>query len=284
MKKGYWYLIGSAIAYGAMGILVRFIAKELGPLSQTFWRLVVSGLLSLGLVILTKTKIQLKSKQDVWWMLFMGIIGYGLSIIAYTYALQFAPLANVLFVFSGYPIISALLAAVLLREKLTKNNYIALVLLVVSLTLMFDPTNLATYFIGNSISVFVGLTFAFYIVASKRLSQNKINSLTISFLSIWLAVITSGIAMILFEPITFHVSAVTAIEIIGFGFLNFAGYSLLNAGFKYVSVATGTMILLLEPIVGSILGYMVFREIPSTLFILGASVMILSIYISTRNT
>ena len=186
-----------------------------------------------------------------------------------------------MFVFSSYPIITAFLGTILLHEALNKKNYVALLLLVVALTLMFNPANIARYLIGNLLSFFVGLTWAFYVVGSKVLSRNGNSPIIIGFLSVWIAVITSGIGFVLFEPLHFHLSMVTLLEVIVFGFLNFTGFTLLNTGFKYVKVSTGAMLLLLEPIAGSILGFLFFKEIPTVLFICGAILIIVSIYIST---
>src|ERR1041385_712415 len=120
MNKGYLYLSLAALSYASMGVLVRAISIDTGPFLQTFLRLIVSGLLTAGLVALRKKPFLLKQRSDYLLMLFMGTFGYGLQIIFYTLAIYHTTIGTTLFLMSGYPIVTAFLAYFFLKEKITK--------------------------------------------------------------------------------------------------------------------------------------------------------------------
>src|SRR5882724_4124933 len=145
MKKGYIYLILAAFSYASMGVLVKVLSIDTGPYLQTFLRLIVSALLTSLIVLWRKKPFLLQNPKDYILIFFMGTIGYGLQIIFYSLALYHNTISNTLFVSSGYPIITAILAHYVLKERLTRQTFVGFALLLIALFLLFDPTNLQKY-------------------------------------------------------------------------------------------------------------------------------------------
>lgn len=281
MNKGYLYLILAALCYASMGALIRVLSVDMQPLTQTFFRLIISAGLTLILALYQKKSLLLKKKTDYLLMLFMGIVGYGLQIIFYTFAIYHNTLGNTLFIFSSYPIITALLGAVILKEKLLKRTNVSMILLFAVLFLIFDPSHLSNHFVGNTLAFLTSITFAFYVICSRILSKHKNDAVVITLWSVVLAVLTSGIGAFTFEKVSFNIPPLAIGVLFLFGFFNFAAFNLVNKGFQTVKAGIGTMLLLLEPIIGSIIGMVFFRELPTPVFIVGAVEMILAIYIAT---
>lgn len=281
MNKGYLFLIFAAFSYASMGALVKALSIDMGPYLQTFLRLIVSAGLTAMLVVVTKKPFLLKNTSDYILMLFMGVIGYGLQIIFFTLAIYHNTIGNTLFLFSSYPLLAAIFGFLFLKEKLNKRLIVSLILLSCALFLFFDPTNLSGYFLGNTYALLGGATFALYIIWSRILSKRGNAPETITLWSVSIAVVTSGIAAGLFEEITFSLSSQAIFFLVLFGILNAVAFNLVNKGFQTVAAGTGTMILMLEPIIGTLMGLFLFQEIPTLLFILGAFIMISAIYIAT---
>jgi len=281
MNKGYIYLIFAALSYASMGVLVKALSVDLSPFSQVFLRLCVSGVLTLAFILYKKKSLLLKSKSDYLLILFMGVVGYGAQIVVFTFSLYHTTIGNALFIFSAYPIITALLAWGFLKEKLIKRHSIALILLSCILFLLFDPTHINKYLLGNTLAFLTCVTFAIYVICSRVLTKRGNSPEAITVWSIWLGVLTSGIPAFLFEHVTLQISPQTYIFILVFGLLNAAAWNLVNKGFATVKAGVGTMILLLEPVLGSFLGLLFFHEIPTMTFIIGAIIMITAIYIAT---
>lgn len=282
MKKGYSYLILAAFSYASMGILVKAISVDTGPYLQTFLRLIVAAVLTAILVVINKKSFLLKNKFDYLLMFFMGTVGYGLQIILYTLAIYHTTISNTLFLLSGYPIVTSFLAYFFLKEKLNKQLITALALLIIALLLIFQPNGLGTSLLGNLYALGVCFTFSFYIIASRILSQKGNSAETITLWSVSIAVLTSGLAAGAFEHFTFALSNQTLLFLGLFGILNAAAFNFVNKGFATVKASVGTMILMSEPAIGSLLAFLFFREIPSLLFIIGAAIMLLAVYIATK--
>jgi drug/metabolite transporter (DMT)-like permease len=283
MNKGYLYLILAALSYASMGALVRAISVDTGPYLQTFLRLIVSALLTISLVTLRHKPFVLKHRSDYTIMIFMGIVGYGVSLLLYTLAIYHTTIGNTLFLLSSYPILTALLAYLFLKEKITKNLLISLLLVSIALICMFQPS-LGTSLLGNMYAVGVGITTAIYIICSRTLSSKGNAPETITLWSVALAVLTAGVATAMFEHINLSLSLPSLLFLIAFGILNFLAYNSINKGFAKVPAGIGTMILMLEPIIGSLLGLVFFAEIPSLLFLLGGGLLVVSVAIATWKT
>ncbi len=281
MKRGYIYLVLAACCYASMGVLIRALIVDFGPFWQTFLRLIVSTLITLLIVVIAKKSFVLKHTSDYFIMLFMGIVGYGFQIMLFTLSLYHNTIGNTLFIFSAYPIFTAFLAYFILKEKITKRLIIASMLLSCVLLLLFDPNNLMKYFLGNTYALLACLTFAAYVICSRILTKRGNSPETVTLWSVALAAITSGTAAIGFETFSFDFQPISLFYLLVFGLLNAGAFNLINKGFATVNAGVGTMVLLLEPLIGSLLGLLIFHEIPSVIFMIGAVIMIITIYIAT---
>lgn len=282
MNKGYLYLTLAAASYASMGILVRAISTDTGPFLQTFLRLIVASIVIAGLLIARKKPVGLKHVEDYPMIMLMGAIGYGLQIILFTLAIYHTTIGNTLFLMSGYPIITAILAYFFLKEKISKNLLIGFVILCLALFLIFQPGVKGTSALGNLYALGTSITFSLYIVWSRILSKRGNAPETITLWSVSIAVLVSGIAAGVLEKITINLSPQTILFLVLFGILNALAFTFVNKGFATVKAGTGTMILMSEPIIGSILALLFFHELPTVVFLIGAILLLLSVAIAVR--
>lgn len=282
MNKGYLYLILAAASYASMGVLVRAISVDTGPYLQTFLRLIVASLVITALLLVRKKPFTLKHTEDYPMIMLMGSIGYALQIILFTLAIYHTTIGNTLFLMSGYPIVTAILAWVFLKEKISRNLLFAFVLLCFSLLLIFQPGGEGTSMLGNIFALGTCITFSLYVIWSRILSKRGNSPETITLWSICIGVLVSGIAAGVFETITLDLSPQSLLFLVIFGIFNALAFTFINKGFALVNAATGTMILMSEPIIGSILGLIFFQEIPTVLFLIGAPLLLLSVAIAVK--
>lgn len=279
MQKGYVYLIGAALCYASMGALVRVLSVSLPPFTQIFLRLIFSALLTFLLVLFTKSGFRLKRKIDYLLIIPMGIVGYGLELSFYTLSFYFTTIGNALFIFSAYPILATIFAALFLKEKISKKFIVGLILLSGALLLIFNPNDLTHGLLGNIFALLNAFCFAIYVIFSRVLSRHGNKAITITFWTVMFAMLTNGFGSLFFEKPNLHLQLSVVGILLIFGFLNFLGYNLVNKGFATVKASIGTMLLSLEAILGAIIGVIFFHEFPSLLFIIGALEVLLAIYI-----
>jgi drug/metabolite transporter (DMT)-like permease len=281
MRKGYVYLVLAALSYASMSVLIKALSTDFGPFWQTFLRLIVSAVLTLLLVVYTKQSFKLRRRSDYPLIAVMGIIGYGLQIMLFTASLYHNTIGNTLFIFSAYPILAAVLAHFILKERVNRRLGVALVLLLCVLFLLFDPAHVTGYLLGNTYALGACLCFAVYVICSRILAKRGNTAGTITLWSVSLAVVTSGLAAAAFEKAVFVWSPSAIAYLLIFGLLNAAAFNFVNRGFATVNAGIGTMILLLEPLIGSLLGLVLFHEIPTVTFAIGAVIMVAAVYIAS---
>ncbi len=280
--NGYTYLLLASLSYASMSVVVRSLSTDFGPFTQTFLRLIVSGLLTLLLVILTKKHFLLKHKKDYYLMLITGVAGYGFQIIFFTLAVYHTTIGNTLFINSAYPIITAILAYFFLKEKLTRHIILSLGLLIIAVFLFFNPQDLSSskYFTGNMYAVLTAISVALYIVCIRIMTKRGNAPETVTLWSVWIAVLTSGIGAFRFETITLPTTSEPWLLLLLFGFFNFAAFNLMNKGFTTIPASTGTMVMMVEPLIGVLLGFLFYHEIPTITFLIGALVLFVAVYIA----
>ena len=96
-------------------------------------------------------------------------------------------------------------------------------------------------------------------------------------LTVGIAALISGTPFSGYEPINYGLALGMTI------FCTFFGHSVYSWGLKYLNASYITTIKLLEPVFASILGLLIFREIPGVFVIIGGAVVIGGIIYYTRN-
>lgn len=96
-------------------------------------------------------------------------------------------------------------------------------------------------------------------------------------LTVGIAALISGTPFSGYEPVNYGLALGMTI------FCTFFGHSVYSWGLKYLNASYITTIKLLEPVFASILGILIFREIPGAFVIIGGAVVIGGIIYYTRN-
>ena len=96
-------------------------------------------------------------------------------------------------------------------------------------------------------------------------------------LTVGIAALISGTPFSGYEPVNYGLALGMTI------FCTFFGHSVYSWGLKYLNASYITTIKLLEPVFASILGLLIFREVPGAFVIIGGAVVIGGIIYYTRN-
>lgn len=279
--KGLIYLLVATLIYSIMPLLIRALGSSgMPPLSQVFLRYIVAFLAaSLYFFFTAKKKITVQ-KKHILIFLIVTVYGYALTNAFYTYAILYTQISNVLFLFFSFAIIAPIMGVFILKDKLNKYNWIALILTFIALLLLFQPNAISTWKLGGVFAILSAIGQALYVVLRKKLPAYPANFMMLA--NTGLGVATVGI-LVLFLEHTFYTSgAITQISFNGwvitgiFGLLNFAAWLALTKGFESVNAATGSMVLLLELLLGAIFAFMFFQEIPTSFTLIGGALIALA--------
>lgn len=279
LKKGTFYLLGSALLYSIMPVLIRILgAGHITPMSQVFLRYIFAFLSALIYFKVTKSKFELK-KKDIVPILLLAIFGYALTNLFFTYGMIYTQISIALFIFYCNGIITPILGYIILKEKANIYNISALIIGAFALTLLFAPTSVSTWKLGAVFALASGLGQSFYLIGRKKLANYSSKFLLLC--STLVGVIVLGTMSFLFENSFYSqpqgissVSAITWLVTILFGIDNFLAWLFMSKGFQLVKTTTGSMLLLAENAFAVALAFIFFQEVPILTTFVGGALII----------
>ncbi|OGD54121.1 hypothetical protein A3J78_02490 [Candidatus Beckwithbacteria bacterium RBG_13_35_6] len=277
INLGILALLGAAASWGTMGVLVRFLNREITLFSQILFRFIAAFLLSSIPFLLKKRKFKLASKKDYFVILIIGVFGYALSTVFYTLAMLNTTISAGTFIFSMYILTTPILAFLLLKERVNPRLGKALIIALIGAVFIFNPTGLLINFKGNFYALIGSLLFAVYLIGSRYLNQ-KNSPEVVTLYSILLGVMVMlPIAIIFEKPLSLSISLYSWIFVFLFALANFSAFYLANIGFSKVKASTGSMILMMENVFATLFALVIFLEMPSITTFLGAILIISSV-------
>lgn len=169
MKQGYIYIILTTIIFSTMEIALKLVSGIFNPIQLTFTRFFVGGLFLIPFAVSTlKKKHSSVTKSDLGYFAFLGFLGITVSMILYQLAVQNTKASVVAVLFSSNPVFVTILAFLVLKEAIHKNNITALVLEIIGSIIIINPLNVRLSVLGVTLAILSTLTFALYGVFGKK--------------------------------------------------------------------------------------------------------------------
>lgn len=169
MKEGYLYIFLTTIIFSTMEIALKLVSGIFNPIQLTFTRFFIGGLFLIPFAVGTlKKKRTSVSIGDLCYFAFLGFLGIFISMMLYQLAVQNTKASVVAVLFSSNPVFVTILAFILLKEAIHKNNVIALILEVIGTIIIINPLNVKLSVLGITLSIAATLTFALYGVYGKK--------------------------------------------------------------------------------------------------------------------
>lgn len=279
MRKtlGFSSLLLSAMAFGSFGIWIRLLNKEVSVYQQIVLRNGVAFILALLLVLATK---QLKTidwksinKQNL--LLYTFLIP--LAVVAYNIAIIDTKIAVATFAFYVGTILTGWIGGVLFfNEKLTKDKWVSLILVIIGLCLFAYPFNKLS--IGLIAGIVSGILDGSANGFRKDLS-GKVSKIVLVLLTGIGGVIVSGILIVIFkEELNFLPALSSTGWLVGivFGALLVLLNYLLLIGFQNFDLSLGAIVLSLELLFALLFGILFLKEFPTTLEIAGGTLILIA--------
>src|SRR5512139_4330361 len=129
--------LGAASIWGGMYVVSKVVLEVIPPFSLLTSRLVL-GILALGIVYVLGDKPPITARQ--FWSIFgVGVIGYGISLGFQFVGTRLSTASNGALVTSATPAFVLLFAAWILRERITRQRLLALLLSTLGVLAVIDP-------------------------------------------------------------------------------------------------------------------------------------------------
>jgi drug/metabolite transporter (DMT)-like permease len=292
----YFFLLAMAsLIWSAQGIAVKFLSPYLGPIAITFVPFYVTTLLFVPLLIRLRKKNPAATNPTARdWVSFLiaGVGGQVLAQLGMTWGINKSLASNGSILNLLIPVISAVLASIMLKEKLTTLRIASLAIGLLGVAFLsvgdFRQASFGSMkFLAGNLMIFGGCVgSSFYNVYCKGLMA-RFQEIEILIYSYITASLFSIPLLIWVEP--FHFRSLLSLDakgIAAFLFLAFLMYGasmlLFFAALQHLDVTAASMSLYLVPVFGVLLAWSLLGERLSVASLAGAAIVLISTLLVVR--
>ncbi len=266
-SKGILLTLGSVVFFAMMAVLVKAV-PNVSSYQTTFFRFAIGlgilGILSLFGII----NLRFNDKKNLFWR---GIVG---GIAVYLFYLAIIKLGvgkGSVYVYS-YPIFATLFSMLILKEKVEPIKFVVIFISFAGLVLLSvgGKGSLAGMGIYELIAIAGAITTGLAVVFVKKLHDSD-NSYAIFFsqciVGFWLFIIPSGATQA-----KGNLNELLLLVLVGI--VATIGQLFMTEGYRYVNVATGSLLQSMVPVFNLLSGWLIFHEQFTTIEMTGAFVIV----------
>lgn len=216
------------------------------------------------------------------WKLFreMGLPGLAVAFCfatastSFVVALTYTTVANILLMQAGVPLLAALLAWLLFRERVTRSTWIAIAAVIAGVAIMVSESlGGAVSPVGDGLALLIAVMFSVATVITRRFAHVRMVPATC------LGTLLAG-TFAASQASEFAVSWRDMGFLFAFGVMNLGiGLAFFAMGARLVPAAIAALLGTFEPILGPIWVWIVHSEIPSARTIIGGAVVVSALLI-----
>ncbi|MCU5405349.1 DMT family transporter [Bacillus cereus] len=281
------YLSLTASIWGGMYVVSKYILDFIPPLTLVWLRFIIAFVVLYFILKIAEKKQKKKAtirKKD--WLLFawIGFIGYFISITCQFIGTKLSDAHTGSLVTSATPAFMVIFAALILKEKLTARRLLSTIIATIGVIIVIGwDIEIGSYFIGTIILVGAAITWALLSIYVK-IASIQFSSLVITTYAIFFSLffITPFMIWELQAASIGTVNTYVILVVLYLGIVSTAGaFFLWNKGLELLDASIGSLFFFFQPIVGSLLGWLLLNETLNSNFFIGGILIICSVLITT---
>ncbi|MGG4412290.1 EamA family transporter [Niallia taxi] len=277
---GSLYLILASSIWGGMYVVVKVVVTVIPPLELVWLRYLIAILTLLLIGFVTKQKWRIE-KRFIWIIVAIGIIGNAISIVAQETGTMLSTAQMGAIITASTPAFMVIFARLILKESLNIKKGISVCLATIGVILIvgIGDINLSSTLGGVSL-VIAALTWALMSVLVKRIPSNY-SQIVVTTYSILVALIVLTPFVLPRLP-ELNMMQLTHPTIWGgllyLGVISTAGGFLLwNRGLQMLNASSGGIYFFFQPVVGTLLGWLLLDEKISFMFWIGSILILIGV-------
>lgn len=265
----------AGVLFGTAAVFIRLL-EGVDVFAIAFWRLAIAFLILAATIFLLKKPFSVSLfKKNFSQVLFLGLL-LGLHFVLFVSAVMDTTILNATVLVNTTPIWSLMISVLILGVKPTRLAVLGLIVSVLGVSIIaYADAASPTFSLnlkGDLEALLAALAEAFYL-SYGRDTRRKVPILSLMLFIYMLSTFAVLAASVLVKspPIVSSISLEAFLILVGLGILPtaLAHTSYFSSLSSLKSFETATLALL-EPIVATLIGGLIFAEIPNALFILGA--------------
>jgi len=271
-SKGILLTLGSVVFFALMAVLVKAV-PNVSSYQTTFFRFAIGlGIISL-LAQFGVINLRFNDKKNLFWR---GLIGGAAVYLFYLAILKLGVGKGSVYIYS-YPIFATLFSMLILKEKVEPIKFVVIFISFAGLVLLslgggksaFDSIG-----IYELIAIAGSITTGLAVVFVKKLHDSD-NSYAIFFsqciIGFWMFLIPSGATQA-------KGNLTELFLLVLVGVVATIGQLFMTEGYRYVNVATGSLLQSMVPVFNLLSGWLIFQEQLTTIELTGAFIIVLSCF------
>lgn len=269
--KGILLTLGSVVFFALMAVLVKII-PNVSSYQTTFYRFAIGvgimGILSLFGIV----NLKFNDKKNLFWR---GLVGGVAVYLFYLAILELGVGKGSVYIYS-YPIFATLFSMIILKEKVEPVKFIVIFISFAGLILLSlgGKGSLAGIGLYELIAIAGSVITGLAVVFVKKLHDSD-NSYAIFFsqciVGFWMFLIPSGTTQS-------KGSMTELLLLVLVGVVATIGQLFMTEGYRYVNVATGSLLQSMVPVFNLLSGWLIFHEQFSPIEMSGAFVIVSSCF------
>ena len=267
-RRGALLVTGAMVVWSSAGVLARWV--EVDPATTLFWRSVFAGLFLVVFLAWRDGAAFGDGFRRLGWVgIAMGLC-FGISMIAFINALAFTTVAAVLVFQAAAPLFAAVLAWIVLRERVSPRKMIAIAISMAGVGLIVASAGDVGRLWGNVIAAIMGITYSATVVLARM--RPDVPTTQATLIGILLVAIVNAPAANL------HVGGYDLVLLAVFGFFQM-GLALImfTTGVRLIPAADAGLISVLESVLGPLWVWLIFAETPGTATLIGGAVVMAAV-------
>lgn len=265
--------------FSTIEVAVKLLGNVIDPILFAALRFFIAGIIMLPFCKINPKEFR---KRDLFTILFCAAVGIAGCFIPYHTGVALMPASIAALIFCLNPIFAVITARIILKEKFSQSIFIGLFVGIFGVYISsfgFTIPDFSDYSLGSLLLLIAAITFGIYTAASKKLIA-KFSSISITAI----VFIIGGAMMFPFVqnwtiPHDFRSLYIIAYLVLG---ATAVGYLCFFYALKRVSVAAGSSLFFLKPIIAALFSFLILRENLTNTYFIGMAICLLSLFIILR--
>lgn len=278
------FLTIASIIWGAMFVVVKIIVDEVHPIQLVWLEYLIALVFLIGYSIMKREKWHI-NWPDLKLIFWIGIIGNTISLVAQEMGTGLSNAQTGSVITSTIPAFMIIFGWLILKEKLDKVKIFSVIIAILGVVMIVGLKMSGTNVIlGVLLLVLDSIAWALMSVLVKKVK---------TYSSLQITIMSTVVAVVALTPfILSDLQSLTSINFVDpkvilsllyIGAVSTAvAYVMWNRGLQIVSAGSSGLFYLIQPIVGSFLGWLLLGEQISVGFVIGSAMILASVWISVK--
>lgn len=262
-------IILAAIIWGSSGIFIKYLNFPVTTIS--FFRLAVPAFILFIYFKAKKFKLFKRNKKLMLSVSFLSALRQFFYMVGFT----FTSVGNAIMLHYTYPIFTAILGSVALKERISKRKAALIFISFVGMSLVFLSKGISfsnKSYIGMVAVITASIIYSLTLIIFKKESENHSNYEKVFYQNALGAIIF--LPFIFFYP--FPKISLVAVGILQAVLIGLVGFMLFFSGLKKVSASTASFLCYVEIVSAIFLAFIFLGELPTWNVFIGGSLIIFS--------